>query len=112
VQTFKHGQPTLVRADEVDGFYILLSGHLAVAINGRIVAELSEGDIFGEQGLLVEGGASEVDVTAVSVDAEALFVSTPSLQRLLRTVPTFGWGIWETVAGRRESVRVPPLPAP
>lgn len=111
VQTFKHGQPVMLRAEEVNGFYILLYGHLAVGINGRIVAELSEGDIFGEQGLL-EGGASEVDVTAVSVDAEALFVSTPSLQRLLRTVPTFGWGIWETVAGRRESIRVPPRPAP
>jgi CRP-like cAMP-binding protein len=111
VQTFKHGQPVMVRAEEVNGFYILLSGHLAVGINGRIVAELSEGDIFGEQGLL-EGGASEVDVTAVSLDAEALFVSTPGLQRLLRTVPTFGWGIWETVAGRRESIRVPSLPGP
>jgi CRP-like cAMP-binding protein len=107
VRTFKHGQPVTIRADEVNGFYILLSGHLVVGINGRIVAELSEGDIFGEQGLL-EGGASQVDVTAVSVDAEALFVSTRSLQRLLRTVPTFGWGIWETVAGRRESIRVPP----
>jgi CRP-like cAMP-binding protein len=111
VQTFKQGHPVTVRADEVDGFYVLLWGHLAVGINGRIIAELSEGDIFGEQGLL-EGGASEVDVTAVSVDAEALFVSTLSLQNLLRTVPTFGWGIWETVAGRRESIRVPPLPAP
>ncbi|HXJ78832.1 MAG TPA: cyclic nucleotide-binding domain-containing protein [Candidatus Methylomirabilis sp.] len=107
VHTFKHGQPVMVRADEVDGFYVLLSGHLVVGLNGRIVSELSEGDIFGEQGLL-EGGADHVDVTATSVDAEALFVTARSLQRLLRTVPTFGWGIWETVAGRRESRRIPP----
>jgi CRP-like cAMP-binding protein len=111
VETFKHGRSVMIRADEVDGFYILLSGHLAVGVNGRIVAELSEGDIFGHHDM-VEGGAREVAVTAVSVDAEALFVSTGSLQRLVRTVPTFAWGIWETVAGRRESSRALSTPVP
>jgi CRP-like cAMP-binding protein len=102
VQTFKQGHLIIARGDEADGFYILLSGHLAVTIEGRTVAELSEGDTFGERGLL-EGATHETDVTVVSVDAEVLFVSTRSFHDLLRRVPAIGWGIWETVAGRRDS---------
>src|SRR5215467_9592166 len=40
VQTFKQGHPIVARDEEADGFYILLSGHLAVGVEGRIVAEL------------------------------------------------------------------------
>ena len=52
------------------------------------------------------------DNLLVSADAEVLFISTRRFQTLLQTVPTFAWGIWETVPGRRESVRRSPLPAP
>jgi CRP-like cAMP-binding protein len=102
VQTFKQGHLIVSRDDDADGFYILLSGHLAVTIEGRLIAELSEGDTFGERGLL-EGATHETDVTVASVDAEVLHVSTRSFHDLLRRVPAIGWGIWETVAGRRES---------
>jgi len=111
VQTFKQGHAIFVLDDEANGFYILLSGNLTVGIEGQVVAELSEGDVFGELGLL-DGGSRESDVTVVSADAEVLFISTRRFQNLLQTVPSFAWGIWETVAGRRESVRRPPPPAP
>jgi len=111
VQTFKQGHAIFVQDDEANGFYILLSGHLTVGIEGQIVAELSEGDVFGELGL-VDSGSRDSDVTVVSADAEVLFISTRRLQNLLQTVPAFAWGIWETVAGRRESIRRPPPPAP
>jgi len=110
VQTFKQGHPIYVQDDEANGFYILLSGHLAVGVEGQLVAELSEGDVFGEVGLL-DGGSREADVTVVSDDAEVLFLSTRRFQNLLQTVPAFAWGIWETAAGRRESIRRPPAPA-
>src|SRR5262249_48656771 len=84
------------------GFYILLSGHLAVSVEGnRIVGELGEGDVVGEGGLL-EGGTRKATVTVASADAEALFMSASSFQSLLRTVPAFAWGVWESV-GRRGS---------
>jgi CRP-like cAMP-binding protein len=111
VQTFKQGHAIFVQDDEANGFYILLSGNLTVGIEGQVVAELSEGDVFGELGLL-DGGSRESDVTVVSADAEVLFISTRRFQNLLQTVPSFAWGIWETVVGRRESVRRPPPPAP
>ena len=106
IKEFKQGHHIFVAGDEADGFYILLSGHLAVGTEGRSIGELSEGDVFGELGLL-EGGTREANVTVVSVDAEVLFMSTRSFQHLLHTVPAFAWGIWETAAGRRDLIRRP-----
>src|SRR6266853_753016 len=77
-----------------------------VGTEGRFIGELSEGDVFGELGLL-EGGTREANVTVVSADAEVLFMSTRSFQHLLHTVPAFAWGIWETAAGRRDLIRRP-----
>ncbi len=111
VEGFKRGQHVVVQGDEADGFYVLLSGHLAVGIEGRVIAEVSEGDVFGELGLL-EGGTREANVTVVSADAEVLFMSTRSFQHLLQTVPAFAWGIWETAASRRELIRRPTTSAP
>jgi CRP-like cAMP-binding protein len=101
IKELKQGHHVFVEGDEADGFYILLSGHLAVGTESRFIGELSEGDVFGESGLL-EGGTREANVTVVSVDAEVLFMSTRSFQQLLHTVPIFALGIWETAAGRRD----------
>src|SRR6266850_1420397 len=106
IKEFKQGQHILVEGDEADGFYILLSGHLAVGTEGQFIGELSEGDVFGELALL-EGGTRKANVTVVSADAEVLFMSTRSFQHLLQTVPAFAWGIWETAAGRRDLNRRP-----
>jgi CRP-like cAMP-binding protein len=99
IKAFTQGQHILVEGDAADGFYILLSGHLAVGTGGRFISELSEGDVFGELGLL-EGGTREANVIVVSADAEVLFMSTQNFQHLVRTVPTFAWGIWDTAGGR------------
>jgi CRP-like cAMP-binding protein len=106
IKQFKQGHHVFVEGDEADGFYILLSGHLAVGSESRFISELSEGDVFGELSLL-EGGTREATVTVVSVDAEVLFMSTRSFQQLLHTVPAFAWGIWEPAAGRRDLIRRP-----
>jgi CRP-like cAMP-binding protein len=92
------------QGEEADGFYILLSGHLGVRVDGRNVGELAEGDVFGELGL-IEGSRREADITVISTDADVLFMSLRSFQRLLETAPGFGWGVWEAAAGRRESMR-------
>jgi len=106
IKEFKQGQHVFVRGDEADGFYILMSGHLAVGPESRIISELSEGDVFGESGLL-EGGTREANVTVVSADAAVLFMSTRSFQQLVRTLPAFAWGIWETPAGGYDLNRRP-----
>ncbi len=100
IKNFRQGEHIIVKGDEADGFYVLLSGHLAVEAESRVLRELSEGDVFGELGLL-HGGIRAATVTVVSADAEVLFMSTRSFQHLLRTVPAFAWGVWETAASRR-----------
>jgi CRP-like cAMP-binding protein/L-ascorbate metabolism protein UlaG (beta-lactamase superfamily) len=92
IEKFKQGHRVLVEGDEADGFYILLSGHLAVGTEGRFISELSEGDVFGEVGL--EGETRKATVTVVSADAEVLSMSTRSFHHLLHTVPAFASGIW------------------
>ena len=104
VKQFKQGHHVFAEKDKADGFYVLLSGHLAVGTEGRFTGELSEGDVFGEMGLR-EGVTREASVTVVSADAEVLFISTQSFHHLLHTMPAFDGGIWETAVGRRELIR-------
>jgi CRP-like cAMP-binding protein len=100
VRAFRWGQPIVLEGDEADGLYILLSGHLRASVRGEPVGELSEGEIFGEIGLL-EGGKRSATVTVVSADAEVLFVSRVSFEHLLGAVPAFSWGIRETATAHR-----------
>jgi CRP-like cAMP-binding protein len=100
VKGFRQGDPVIVEGDEADGFYVLLSGHLTVSVSGRTVGELTEGDVFGELGLL-EGGKRGATITVLSADTEVLFMSTRNFQELLQSVPAFAWGIWETASRRR-----------
>jgi len=101
VRAFKAGQAVVVKGEEADGFYILLSGHLMATMDGRMVGELHEGEVFGEMGLL-EGGRRWATVAVVSDDAEVLFMSRRNFHALLQVMPAFSWGIRETAAYRRE----------
>jgi CRP-like cAMP-binding protein len=99
VKEFKQGRPVVVEGEEADGFYILLSGHLTVSTGGEAVGELSEGDVFGEVGL-IEESLRTATVEVVSADAEVLFMSQQNFQTLLQTVPAFSFGIRATAARR------------
>lgn len=104
VRAFRWGQQILLEGNEADGLYILLSGHLRASVRGAPVGELSEGEIFGEIGLL-EGGKRSATVTVVSADGEVLFVSRVSFEHLLEAMSAFSWGIRETATARREGRR-------
>lgn len=99
VRTFKEGEAVIVEGDEADGFYILLSGYLIVAMDGRVVGEVAEGEIFGELGPL-EGTRRTATVTTVSADAEVLFMKTGQFQDLLHAVPAFAAQVHETASHR------------
>jgi CRP-like cAMP-binding protein len=100
VQTLKAGETVVVEGAVADGFYVLLSGHLTVSAAGHQVGEVSEGDAFGEMGLL-EGGRRGATIRVASADAEVLFMSTRSFQNLLDSVPAFAWEIWAIASDRR-----------
>ena len=101
VKQFSHGMPVVLEGEVANGWYILLSGHLTVNINGNVVSELSEGDVFGEVGL-IEGGKRTATIRVVSADAEVLSMSQQSFETLLQTVPAFSFGIRATAAQRQE----------
>ena len=103
VKTFKDGQPIIVEGDEADGFYILLSGHLLVTAEGRVIGEVPEGEIFGEVGAL-DGVPRMATVRTVSAEAEVLFMQTKAFHHLLRTVPAFALEV-RKIAARRASGR-------
>ena len=71
VQRFDQGLPVVIEGKAADGFYILLSGHLTVRTGDKVVSELSEGDVFGEIGLM-EGGRRTATIEVISADAEVL----------------------------------------
>jgi CRP-like cAMP-binding protein len=100
VKKFNQGTTVVTDGEVADGFYILLSGHLVVVKEG-IIGELSEGDVFGEVGL-IEGGRRTATVNVMSADAEVLFMSQQNFQTLLQTVPAFSFGIRDLIARRHE----------
>ena len=99
VKTFKEGESVIVEGDEADGFYVLLSGYLGVAIENRVVGEVTEGEIFGELGAL-DGTRRTATVTTVSADAEVLFMKSSQFHDLLHAVPSFAAQVRETASHR------------
>jgi CRP-like cAMP-binding protein len=93
--------PVVIEGERADGFYILLSGYLTVITGGAVVAELSEGDVFGEIGL-IEEGKHMATIEVVSADAEVLYMSQQAFDALLQTVPAFSFELRIMAAQRHE----------
>jgi serine/threonine protein kinase len=82
----------LEEGDEQDGFYIIVSGQVAVERNRKVIANLSEGDCFGEMAYL-DGGKRSATVKAID-HIILLRIDTPlpewaSLQVQMRTTKLF-----------------------
>jgi CRP-like cAMP-binding protein len=101
VKRFDQGMPVVIEGEAADGFYILLSGYLRVTTGGAVVGELSEGDVFGEMGL-IEDGKRMATIEVVSDDAEVLYMSQQAFDALLQTVPAFSFELRVTAAQRHE----------
>jgi len=91
LKTFPVGEQIIREGAEADGFYIIISGHVRVAKNGRQVAMLSAGDSFGEMGYLSDMARSAAvlavgSVTVLRVDADVKeWASFPCQVRLTKT---------------------------
>ena len=76
------------RHDRVDGLYLLMSGRLAVEIDGEKVDEIDAGGHFGEFGLF--GHPRRVADVRCLEECEILFLSEENLRRLMQTEPVLG----------------------
>ncbi len=101
VKRFDQGMAVVIEGEAADGFYILLSGYLTVISGGAVVGELSEGDVFGEIGLIEEGKRTAT-LEVVSADAEVLYMSQQAFNALLQTVPAFSFELRGMAAQRHE----------
>ena len=79
---FSSGEMIISEGEESNGeWYIIKSGKIAISINGSKIAELNEGDIFGEIALLNEETRTAT-VTALS-DMEVIVLSIDHLIEMI-----------------------------
>jgi CRP-like cAMP-binding protein len=102
IKRYQRWDAVVVEGEDADGLYILLSGHLHVAVGGKPIGELTEADVFGELGLL-EARERMATIRVASADAEILFMSRENFNTLLQKVPAFSFGI-RTVAAQRQEI--------
>ena len=90
------GERVFDKGDVSDRMYILLSGRVGIALNdseesAEYIAQLGQGDCFGEMGLLDDLPRS---ATAYVLEtAEALSLSRERLQGMLLAYPELGIGM-------------------
>ncbi len=89
-----------------EAFFVLLEGRVTVemAIGGQTVpiSTLGPGDVFGEQGLLLQ--APRTATVRARGSAEVLRFNSHIFQTLLRKVPEFGVAVARVLAERLEEV--------
>ena len=98
-RTFDAGEVIIREGDPGLGFYLLLEGSAEVRKGGKAVAELKEGDYFGEMALLLENTPRTADVVATS-KAKCLVITQWDLRALLSTHPDIGMKIMNELATR------------
>lgn len=98
-RTFDVGEVIIREGDPGLGFYLLLEGSAEVRKGGKVVAELNQGDYFGEMALLLENTPRTADVVATS-KAKCLVITQWDLRALLSTHPDIGMKIMNELASR------------
>ncbi len=66
------GKTLLTEGKPTDSFFILLRGNARVLRRGKLARRLTEGDFFGEIGMLDRGPATATVITETPVDALVL----------------------------------------
>lgn len=97
------GERVFDKGDPSDNMYILLSGRVGITLNGdpdstEYVAQLGQGDCFGEMGLLDDLPRSAT--AHVLETAEALSLSRERLQGMLLAYPELGIGMLAALSRR------------
>jgi CRP/FNR family transcriptional regulator, cyclic AMP receptor protein len=97
-ESFAGGQRILRQGFQGNGFYVILSGEVAVRIDGEDRARLAKGDFFGEMSLLL-GEPPVADVVSLG-PLQVLHLSGPGLRGFLEEHPTVMYRMLQSVARR------------
>jgi CRP-like cAMP-binding protein len=97
-ESFAGGQRILRQGFQGNGFYVILSGEVAVRIDGEDRARLGKGDFFGEMSLLL-GEPPTADVVSLG-PLQVLHLGGPGLKGFLEEHPTVMYRMLQSVARR------------
>jgi CRP/FNR family transcriptional regulator, cyclic AMP receptor protein len=85
VAEFMGGHSIVREGDPGDSFYVVLTGHAKVTMNGRFLRRLIPGDYFGEIAL-IDGGPRTATV-ASETPVTLLILRRPAFMRAVREDP-------------------------
>lgn len=99
VRIYSRGETILRHGTAGDSMFILHEGRVSVRVGGDEVAQLGEGEFFGEMALLT-GETRAADIVAAT-DVVAVEITKAALQPVLQDVPDLAAAISARVAERR-----------
>ncbi|MFH0911243.1 MAG: GNAT family N-acetyltransferase [Planctomycetota bacterium] len=88
LRSYPAGKTLIREGDPPERLYILVEGRAEVRSQGKLLAELGPGKLFGEMGL-VEKRACSADVALIA-DARVIEIGIPALERLMEARPRLG----------------------
>jgi flavin reductase (DIM6/NTAB) family NADH-FMN oxidoreductase RutF len=97
-RSFPAGRPIVGRDDEGDVAFVVLDGRVRIERDGRTLATIGPGELFGEIAVL-DGGPRTADAIA-DVDTRCLTVSGRTLHRIVVEAPEAGWLMLQVLASR------------
>ena len=94
----KAGKVVMEQGNSGREAFVVLKGTFVVRRNGRKLAELTPGDIFGELALLDDGPRSAT--VECSSDGSVLVIGRGQFKAVLDDIPTLSHKLLATLAGR------------
>jgi flavin reductase (DIM6/NTAB) family NADH-FMN oxidoreductase RutF len=97
-QSFAAGQPIVGRNDDGDVAFFVLDGRVRIQRDGRTLATIGPGELFGEVAVL-DGGPRTADAIA-DVQTRCITVSRQTLHRTAVDAPEVAWLMLQVLASR------------
>jgi len=97
-ESFAAGAEVITEGLEGNHMYVVLSGEVAISLNGRVIATASEGEIVGEMAL-INAEIRSATVTATT-DCVLAVIDDGSFRSLLKHVPDFNLHVMNVLADR------------
>lgn len=98
VMNWRNGSVAMKQGSKGAAFFLILEGMVDVAIDGKSVARLGDGDFVGEMALL-SNSPRTATVTAIA-DCTVFAFGRPGLAAALKTDPNLGMALLEAMASR------------
>lgn len=100
--SYSAGNQILAPGDMTRKMYIIKSGRVAIIIGGTTVAELSDGEIFGEMGI-VDPRPHTASIVAIT-DVNLYGINEQQFLQLVSTTPTFAIRVMRVLARRTRAM--------